>query len=148
MNPLPYVTVTVRVPERLAGQVKYLAKTSEWQLADLYRTLLSIGASFFFLSYESEQCREAAAALMGGLKLLKVSRSFSLQFSDRPYAWRIPGRKSTLITLNLPRSVRDLISLYASLTKTSRNETYNKCLQQGMLVYLKAQEKIVRASRQ
>ena len=143
---MPYATVTVRVPAQLAGQVKFLGRTLEWQLADFYRTLISIGASFFFLSYGSEQGQEAATTLMGGLKLLKVSRSFSLQFSDRPYAWRIPGRKSTLITLNLPRSARDLISLYASLTKTSRNETYNKCLQQGMLVYLKAQEKIVRAS--
>ena len=39
--------------------------------------------------------------------------------------------------LNLPHSLCEMIVVYASLEKVSRNQVYNKCLQQGLLIYLK-----------
>ncbi len=47
---LPYVKVTVRVPEQVANQAREIAKISGWQLADYLRTLICFGAVFFFLS--------------------------------------------------------------------------------------------------
>jgi hypothetical protein len=140
--------VTVRVRSQVAIQLRELAEALGWQLADLQRTLICVGVTFFFLSLGGQDREEAARTLLGGLKLLKPSTSFSLNFSERPYAFRIPGRKSTLMTLNLPRSIRDLVAAYAGLMRASRNETYSKCLQQGLLIYLKAQTTILQASRE
>ena len=144
---LPYRVVTVRVPSQVATQCKDIAQNFGWQPADLLRTLICIGATLFFLSTESPTHREAASTLLGGLKLLKLSWSFSLHPSERPYAYRIRGRKSTLMTLSLPDSVCDLVAIYADLMKASRNEAYHKCLQQGLLAYLKAQTSILHAER-
>ncbi len=117
-------------------------------MADYLRTLICLGAVFFFLSYGNQELEEAANQLMGGLKLLKLSRGFSLSFSERPYALRLGGRKSTVTSLSLPNSLCDLISVYANLKKASRNQAYYKCLQQGLLVYLKAQGTILHVSRE
>ncbi len=144
----PYVPLTVRVPEQVAAQVKELAESSGWQLADYLRTMICVGAIFFFLSYGSRELEEAANKLLGGLKLLKLSRGFSLWFSERPYSFRFKGRKSTLTSLSLPNSVCELIGFYANLKKTSRNQAYYKCLQQGLLIYLKAQGTILLAARE
>jgi hypothetical protein len=118
-----------------------------WELADYLRTLICLGASLFLLSSGSEDLREAASKLLGGLELLTLSRSFSLNFSQRPYKFRIHGRKSTLVTLHLPPAICDMITTYANKMKASRNETYSKCLQQGLLIYLKAQTTILEGSR-
>ena len=148
MVDLRYVVVTVRVRNQLGTQLRELARALGWQLADLQRTLICVGAAFLFLLSSSPDHEVAAGMLLGGLKLLKLSTSFTLNFSERPYAFRIPGRKSTLITLNLPRSLCDTIAAYAGLMKASRNEAYSKCLQQGLLIYLKAQTIILQASRE
>ncbi len=145
---LPYVPVTFRVPEQMIAQVKELAKLSGWQLADYLRTMICLGAVFFFLSFGSQEREEAANKLMGELKLLKLSRGFSLHFRKRPYAFRLRGRKSAVTSLSLPNSLCELMSVYAKLKKASRNQTYYKCLQQGLLIYLKAQATILHASRE
>lgn len=123
----------------MALQVREVARFSGWQLADLQRTLICIGATFFLLSYGNEASEEAAATLMGGMKLLRFYRGFRLASNRRPYALRHRLRKSTLTTLSLPESLCDMIAAYAELKHASRNEVYNKCLQQGLLAYLKAQ---------
>jgi hypothetical protein len=48
---LAYTRVTIRVPQPLALQVREVGEFSGWQLADLQRTLLCLGATFFLLSY-------------------------------------------------------------------------------------------------
>lgn len=99
---MAYVTVTIRIPLQVANQAKEAAKISGWELADYLRSLICVGAAFFFLSFGSQASQEAATTLMGGMELLKLSRTFSLHFHERPYAFRIHGRKSTLATLSLP----------------------------------------------
>lgn len=144
---MPYVTVTVRIPEQVANRARETAKMLGWQLADYLRTLICLGASFFFLSIDSQDQQEAATKLLGGLELLKLSRSFSLHFSQRPYKFRIHGRKSTLATLSLPSAICETVTTYANKMKVSRNEAYSKCLQQGLLIYLKAQTIILQATQ-
>jgi len=143
---LPYLVVTVRVPSQVAIKCKDLAQNFGWQLADFLRTLICVGTVFVFLTAGSPDRQEAATKLLGGLKLVKLSRSFSLRPSERPYAFRIRGRKSTLLTLSLPQSVCDLVAIYADRMKASRNEAYYKFLQQGLLIYLKAQTSLLEAS--
>jgi len=144
---LTYVSVTVRIPHQVALQVREIAKVSGWQLADYLRTAICIGATFFLLLYGSKASQEAATGLLGGMKPLKFSRSFSLSFSERPYAFRHHFHKSTLTTISLPKSFCNLIATYAGLMKVSRNEVYNICLQQGLLIYLKAQITVLHASQ-
>lgn len=147
MGTLPYVTVTVRVPEQVSTRARQIAEMLGWQLADFLRTLICLGASFFLLSFGNQDLQEAARKLLGGLELLKLSRSFSLNFSQRPYKFRIHGRKSSLATLSLPPAICEMVTTYASNMKVSRNEAYSKCLQQGLLIYLKAQTTILQASQ-
>ena len=135
---MTYTSLTVRIPVQVAVQLRTFAKVSGWQFADFLRTTICIGATFLLLSYESEG-DEAAAALLGGVKPFRLSRSYSLAFSKRPYAFRHHLRRSTLATLSLPQSFCDIIATYAGLMKVSRNEVYNKCLQQGLVIYLRAQ---------
>jgi hypothetical protein len=135
---MSYTSLTVRIPTQVAAQVRQFAKVSGWQFADFLRTTICIGATFFLLSYENK-AGEAAAALLGDMKPLWLSRSYSLAFSKRPYAFRHHLRGSALVTLNVPQSFCDMITTFAGLMKASRNEVYNKCLQQGLVIYLKAQ---------
>ena len=142
-----YTRVTLRIPEPVARQVREVAKFSGWQLADLQRTLICIGAVIFLLSYGNEAREEAATILLDGMKLLRLSKSFSLQISHRPYPFRYRLHKSIFATLSLPESVCDVITAYAALKRASRNQVYSKCLQQGLLIYLKAQTTALGATR-
>ena len=144
---LPYATVTVRVPAQVANQTRETARSLGWELADYLRTLICLGAVFFCLSFGSQDRIDAAGTLLGVLELLNLSRSFSLHFSRRPYKFRIPGRKSTLTTLSLPHAICDLVATYAGEVKTSRNEAYSKCLQQGLIIYLKTQTTILESRK-
>ncbi len=110
----------------MIAKVKDLAESSGWQLADYLRTLICLGAVLFFLSYGNRELEEAAKKLMGGLDLLKLSIGFSLHFSKRRYTLRLGGRKSTVTSLSLPKSLYDLINLYANLKKASPNQAYYK----------------------
>ena len=145
---LAYLRVTVRIPNPVAVQLRQCAKTFGWQLADLHRTLTCLGAAVIILCHKDEARQEAATTLMAGMKPLRLSRSFTLNFKPyrRPYAFRHTFRGSTLITLSLPQSLRDLIATHAELARVSRNEVYSKCLQQGFLIYLKAHEKTLAPS--
>jgi hypothetical protein len=132
--------VALRIPRPVALHVRQAAKILGWQLADFQRTLICLGATFFLLTYGNEASEEAATALMGGMKLLRFSRSFGLTPGGRrPYAFRHRFAKSTFATLSLPESVREVITAYADLRHVTRNQVYSKCLQQGLLIYLKAQ---------
>lgn len=143
---MPYLTVTVRVPRQVAVQCKDLARCLGWQLADFVRTTICLGATFSFLAADRPEAEEAVRVLLGDLGPLRLSRSFSLNIRERPYAYRIRGRKSALITVSVPRSISDEIALFANLFGASRNEAFNKSLQQGLMVYLKAQTSILNAT--
>jgi hypothetical protein len=143
-----YVSVTVRVPAQVEFQVRGFAKAFGWHMSDALRVFSCIGATFFFLTYGNKTKQEAATSLLDGMKLLRFFRSFSLNFSERPYALRLYGRKSKLMTLSLPQSLCEVIAAYASLEEVSRNQVYNKCLQQGLLIYLKAQAGILKVASQ
>ena len=107
--------------------------------------VIFLGAAFFFLTVDNPEAETAASTILGGLELLRPSRSF--KFGARPYAQRIPGRKSALITFGLPNSVCDQIAILAEMWGASRNEAYNKSLRQGLLICAKAQESVMIASR-
>jgi hypothetical protein len=147
---MPYLVVTARVPRQIAAQCKELARALGWQLADFLRTAIFLGAAFFCLTVDNPKAETSASTLLRGLELLKPSRSlmsFSFKLGARPYARRILGRKSALITFALPNSMCDQIAILAELWGASRNEAYNKSLRQGLLICLKAQESALIASR-
>jgi hypothetical protein len=110
---LPYVLVTIRIRTQVAIQVKKLAKAFGWQLADFQRTLICIGAVFFFLTVKNKEAQEVVGRLLGGLELLSLSHSFSIRPSwrERPYAFRLRGLKTELTTLSLPKTVSELVGI-------------------------------------
>lgn len=135
---MPYQTVTLRVPSQTAAQCRTLAQEFGWQRADFLRTLICIGTTVVFLAARSPDAEQAASVLLGGLKLVKVSSSFSMRLRERPYSVRMLGRESTLLTLSLPASMCDLVATYASTREVSRNQAYYKLLQQGLITFMKA----------
>jgi len=70
---MPYLAVTVRVSKQIAIQCKDITQKFGWQLADLLRTLICIGAVFAFLEHKSLEREKAASTLLGGLKLARPS---------------------------------------------------------------------------
>lgn len=70
-----------------------------------------------------------------------------MHLRERPYAVKILGRESTLLTLSVPESLCALVATYAGLCEASRNQAYYKFLQQGLLIYLRAQTSLGESSR-
>ena len=66
----PYQNVAVRVPAPLAEQCRDVAAQFGWELADLLRMLLCVGASFYFLIEKELERSEAASVLLGGLRFV------------------------------------------------------------------------------
>ncbi len=140
---VPYLRVTIRLPKAVVGQCEHLAMEFGWELADLLRTLICIGATFVFLTAKSPERHESAEKLLGGLEIVTLSRSFSLRLTKRNYAFRLWGHQSTLLSVSLPKSVCDLVGVYADLKKASRNQTYHKLLLQGLIAYFRAQASLL-----
>ena len=65
--------------------------------------------------------------------------SDALPEADAIRAQQLRLIKSSLTTLSLPESVCEGIASYAELKNASRNQVYSRFLQQGLLIYLKAQ---------
>lgn len=145
---LPYQRVSLRVRSGVALQLREIAKNLGWQLADLQRTLICVGATLYGLSSRSPGCKAAATTLLDGLQLLELSANFSPNPWARPYALRLPGRESELITLHLPSSVCATVAASADHAKVSRNEVYAKFLEQGLLTFLKAQATTLQTSHE
>jgi hypothetical protein len=133
----------------VAVRVREVAEFSGCRLADLQRTLISLGATFFFLSHGNQVAENAAVTLMGGVKLLRFSRSFSLRFRPRHgrYARRHRFRKSALISVNLPEALCECVAAYSDLRRVSRNQVYSIFLEQGLMIYLKGQATVLDAIR-
>lgn len=136
-----YARVTVRIPNPVDTQLREVAKVLGWQLADFQRSLTCLGTILLILSYRDEEQQKAATTLMDGVKPLNLARSFSFptRANRRPYAFRHNFSHSTLITLSLPESFRDLIATHAENAHVSHNEFYSKCIQQGLQLYLKVE---------
>jgi len=87
----------------------------------------------------------AATELLGGLKV--ISRLSGYGLSHRPYASRIRERRSTLLTMSLPRSFCVLVGIYAEMHTISCNEVYCEFLKRGLLIYLKAHATLFESSK-
>ncbi len=142
---MPYLRVTIRIPEPLAIQCREIAQKLGWQQADLVRALICVGGTVAFLTAKAPERQEAAEKLLGGLKLPELSPSYSMNPWSRNYASPLPGRKSTFLSMSLPKSLCDLVGTYADMKEASRNQAYYKLLQQGLLVYLKASTSLLEA---
>ncbi len=56
---MPYLAVTIRIPEPLAIQCRELAQKLGWQQADLVRALICVGGTFAFLTAKAPDRQEA-----------------------------------------------------------------------------------------
>ncbi len=138
--------VTVRVPSNVAEQCRQLAHGLGWRLAPLIRMCICIGACILFLTADNAEREEAASKLLGGLKLVRFTRTFTMNPSKRPYAFKMRGRKSEVLTISLPESFCEIVSIYANFADVTRNQAYYKFLQQGLITYLKAQGSLLEAT--
>jgi len=140
-----YKLVTVRIAGQLKDQCVNLAREFGWQRSDLLRTLTCIGASFSFLAMDDPDRINAATELLSGLRVLSHLSGYGL--SHRPYAARIRERRSTLLTMSLPRSFCVLVGIYAEMHTISCNEVYCEFLKRGLLIYLKAHATLFESSK-
>lgn len=141
-----YRAVTIRVAEPFRHLCVQVARDLGWQQADLLRTLVSIGATFSFLAGQDANRVKAATDLLGGLKLMAPWSGYGR--GGRPYATRLRGRDSELVTISLPRSLCELVGIYAEMHDASRNETYCKLLQRGLIAFAEAQASLLKSFRE
>jgi hypothetical protein len=133
-----YRTAVVRLSALVVEHCKRIALKDGWQFSDLTRAFVCIGAVVTFLSLQDpkqlDEFRGMAAFNSMPYYLAKVQKKMGPR---RPYSLR-RGGETALISLRIPVSLSNAIGRYAAVTGASRNRTYSRFLRQGLIIYLKA----------
>jgi len=77
----------------------------------------------------------------------ELTHNYADLFGKQGLEW-LRGRDSELVTINLPRSLCELVGIYAEMHDASRNETYCKLLQRGLNAFAKAQASLLKSFRE
>lgn len=110
-------------------------RTEGWELGDLYRSLIVLGACGSYLTLRSSRPREAAS----DSDLRSVLGEY---LGGRVYAPR-SGRRSGLVAVSLPAAVARSLALYAQLMSELRSHVYTRLLRAGLLIYVRSAQSLV-----
>jgi hypothetical protein len=117
-----------------------------WELSDLARMLICLGASGSFLRLGDPEASERFKTLAKvGPALHELDAALGRP-RRRPYASPGTGR-SDLIALRLPRGLSEIITTYARTRGSSRNEVMAMFLEHGLIIYLKAENILLKTIR-
>jgi hypothetical protein len=135
----PYWRCSIRVSSNIAAYIEQIAIKEHWEVSDLARMLICLGASGSFLRLGDPEASErfkTLAKVGPALGALDVTLG---KPSRRPYA--SPGTGgSDLVALRLPRGLSGIITTYARTRGSSRNEVMAMFLERGLIIYLKAEK--------
>ena len=123
-----------------------MAAREGWQLADLARVLICLGAAFSFLTLEDPETA----------KRFKTIASVSKMLSMLDAALHTPTRRSRaangiarteLLALRLPRGLCGINTTYASTRGNARNEVLTWFLERGLIIYMKGENALLHTIR-
>jgi hypothetical protein len=134
----PYWQCSIRISSSIAAYAERIAIREHWEVSDLARMLICLGASGSFLRLGDPEASERFKTLAKVGPALHALDATLGKPSHRPYA--SPGTgTSDLVALRLPRGLSEIITTYARTRGSSRNEVLAMFLERGLIIYLKAQ---------
>jgi hypothetical protein len=138
---LKYCRLPIRVPPILAFRLMELAREEGWQLADFVRVLICLAACPSFLTLEGPERLDVIKAKNVLGRLVSILDSTSIE--SRPYAVRVNSGTRPLV-VHVPVQVAQLIRNYAEIVGRSRNEVCSELLTQGLLLYHRGRQALLR----
>lgn len=130
-----YVRIVARIPADLEQSCRRLARNEGWELGDLFRSLILLGACGSFLTLRSSKPQDFAS----DRRFLSVLKQY---LGRRAYAPRT-GKPSRLMTVCSPTRLAHLLAVYSNLTGRLRSHTYARLLRAGLLVYVTSQRELI-----
>ena len=134
---------SVRVSALLLEHCKKRAVEEGWQLSELARMLISLGATSYFLRLRHPEASERFKQLA---TMSEASSAFDMAVGRRPRGRRNEPKQigeTTLLPMHLPRGFYELVSSYSSATGTSRNALLSRFLEAGYIIYMKGQNSLL-----
>ena len=132
-----YSRIVARIPAHLDQACRRLAKIEGWELGDLCRNLIVLGACGSYLTLRSSEPQKPTSDS-------HFSSVLKQYLGARAYAPRT-GRRSRLMTVRLPTGVARSLVLYSKLTSRLRSHVCARFLQAGLLIYLTAKLRLARS---
>ena len=131
-----YSRIVARIPADLDQACRRLAKSEGWELGDICRSLVVLGACGSYLTLRpSEPPKTISDSRFPGV--------LKQYLGGRAYAPRT-GRRSKLMTARLPTGVARSLVLYSKLTARLRSHVYARFLQAGLLIYLTSEQRLAK----
>jgi len=133
----------VRVPSHRLAQIRMRALEEGWQLSELSRTLICLGANLYFIRLRNPESLQRFKLLVtmhrayGALDMALGKRR------GRRNELRHIG-KTTLLPLHLPRGLHNIISTYSGATGISKNALMSRFLDAGFIIYLLGQNALLK----
>jgi len=129
-----YSRIVVRIPADLDQACRRLAKSEGWELGDICRSLVVLGACGSYLTLRPPEPQRPTS----DNRFSSVAKEY---LGARAYAPRT-GRCSKLMTVRLPTGVARSLILYSKLTSRLRSHVYTRFLQAGLLMYLESEQRL------
>ncbi len=130
-----YSRIAARIPADLDQACRRLVRNEGWELGDLHRSLILLGACGSFLALRSRRSRDSKSSG-------SFPRIVKEYLGGRMYSPRT-GQRSRLVTVSLPERLAALLTSYSRLSGRLRSHTYARLLRAGLLVYLTSQGTLV-----
>jgi hypothetical protein len=142
----PYWRCSIRVSGLIAVHFERIAIMEHWEVSDLARMLICLGASGSFLRLGDPEASDRFKTLAKGGRMLNALDATLGKPSGRPHAFPGIGR-SELLALRLPQGLSRIITTYARTRGSSRNEVLAMFLERGLIIYLKAEKILLETIR-
>jgi len=140
-----YKTVAVRVPSLVAEQCRRIALKGGWEFSDLTRTFVCVASFSTFLTLRNpEQLDMFKTKAVFSRVPYFIAMALKKPGPGRPYNPR-GNMPTSVITLRIPESLSSIIVQYAEVSGVSRNQTYSDFLQKGLMIFLKAENALLKA---
>ena len=137
---------SIRVSRHRLEHCRKRALEEGWQLSELARMLICLGATLYFLRLRNPKALEQFRLLA------TMNRAYGAL--DTALGRRRGGRnepkhmgRTTLLPTHLPRGLYDLVSAYSATTGISRNALLSRFLEAGFIIYMLGQNALLKTLR-
>ena len=141
-----YWRCSLRLSRFMAAHCRRLAIREGWEIADLARMLICLGAIASFLSLREQETAESFKRRAIMSETVTVLDSVLGRPSRRPHA--LPGiGESELLTVRLPLGLSRIVAAYANTSGRSVNHALRIFLERGLIMYMKGENNLLETVR-
>jgi len=137
--------VSIRFPALFVTNLRDLASKEGWEVSDLIRSLIVLGAAGAWLSLAREENlnRLKDISSLGQVAGI-IGAALTGRPASRPYATR-SYHPTEVITAIMPRTFAAIVKEYARIKRVSKNQAYGYFLEGGLIAYMKAENSVLEA---